>query len=98
LIHHYEADSNGLATKVNLIVATQNNAARIALSIDKAAKAMVHDGRADQGILNLVEMAFRAYDPCMACATHALPGEFPLVVNLRDEDGRLRQQLVQGSS
>jgi F420-non-reducing hydrogenase large subunit len=96
LIHHYEADANGLTTKVNLIVATQNNAARIALSVDKAAKAMVHDGRVDQGVLNLVEMAIRAYDPCMACATHAAPGEYPLVVNLRDGDGSLRQQLVQG--
>ena len=62
LIHHYEADANGLTKKVNLIVATQNNAARIALSVDKAAKAMVREGRADQGVLNLVEMAIRAYD------------------------------------
>jgi len=37
----------------------------------------------------MVEMAFRAYDPCLACATHALPGEFPLIVNIRDKDGEV---------
>jgi len=63
-------------------VATQNNAARIALSVDKAAKGVISNGEVDDGILNMIEMAFRAYDPCHGCATHALPGEMPLVVRV----------------
>ncbi|MFC2061536.1 Ni/Fe hydrogenase subunit alpha [Elusimicrobiota bacterium] len=84
LIHHYETDKNGILEKVNLIVATQFNAAGISMSIEKAAQGLIKDGKFDEGILNMVEMAFRAYDPCMACATHALPGQIPLEVNLYD--------------
>ncbi|HWR81890.1 MAG TPA: nickel-dependent hydrogenase large subunit [Candidatus Deferrimicrobium sp.] len=84
LIHHYQTDERGLITKANLIVATQNNAARIAMSVDKAARAVIQNGKVDDGMLNLVEMAFRAYDPCHGCATHALQGEMPLEISLRD--------------
>jgi F420-non-reducing hydrogenase large subunit len=84
LIHHYETDKNGILEKVNLIVATQFNAGAIALSIEKAAQELIKEGKFDDGILNMVEMAFRAYDPCMACATHTLPGRAPLEVNLYD--------------
>ncbi len=84
LIHHYETDEKGIAKKVNLIVATQNNAARIAMSVEKAAKGLIHKGVVDDGLLNMVEMAFRAYDPCHACATHALPGTIPLKVTIHD--------------
>lgn len=93
LIHHYHTDAHGLITRANLIVATQNNAARIAMSVDKAARAVIRDGRADHGLLNLVEMAFRAYDPCHGCATHALPGQMPLIVRIHDSAGRLLQEL-----
>ncbi len=86
LIHHYETDEKGLAKKVNLIVATQNNAARIAMSVEKAAKGLIHKGLVDDGLLNMVEMAFRAYDPCHACATHALPGTIPLQVTIHDSE------------
>jgi F420-non-reducing hydrogenase large subunit len=89
LIHHYEADVAGRATKVNLIVATQHNAAPVCLSVKKAAKEFVKGSQVREGFLNMVEMAFRAYDPCMACATHALPGRMPLIVNIRDNSGRL---------
>ncbi|HMT12456.1 MAG TPA: nickel-dependent hydrogenase large subunit, partial [Ignavibacteria bacterium] len=68
LIHHFKTNENGLLTMVNLIVATQNNSARIAMSIDKAAKDLIHNGIADDGLLNKIEMAFRAYDPCNGCA------------------------------
>jgi len=84
LIHHYQTDERGVITDANLIVATQNNAARIALSVDKAARNLISDGYVDDGILNMVEMAFRAYDPCHGCATHALPGQMPLKVNVYD--------------
>jgi F420-non-reducing hydrogenase large subunit len=78
LIHHYETDEKGIMKKTNLIVATQNNAARIAMSVEKAAKGLIHEGNVNDGLLNMVEMAFRAYDPCHACGTHALPGRIPL--------------------
>ena len=93
LIHHYETDERGLITKANLIVATAHNGARIAMGIDKAAKGLIHGGKVDDGLLNMVEMAFRAYDPCNACATHSLPGEMPLHVRIRDEYGNLIQEI-----
>ncbi len=74
LIHHYQTDSKGLIQKANLIVATQNNAARMAMSVEKAAKGLISKGEVSEGVLNMVEMAFRAYDPCNGCATHSLPG------------------------
>ena len=63
LIHHYQTDQRGLITKCNLIVATQNNAARISMGVEKAARGLVDASHVDDGILNMVEMAFRAYDP-----------------------------------
>ncbi len=87
LFHHYETDERGVITRANLIVATQNNAARIAMSVEKAAKGLISKGHVSDGILNQVEMAFRAYDPCHACATHSLPGSMPLLVTVRDRRG-----------
>jgi F420-non-reducing hydrogenase large subunit len=97
LIHHYESDERGVLTRANLIVATQGNAARMAMSVDKAARALIHHGEASDGVLNMVEMAFRAYDPCHACATHSLPGEMPLVANIRDSSGRVIERLAHGA-
>jgi F420-non-reducing hydrogenase large subunit len=93
LIHHYETDDQGLITRANLIVATQNNAGRIAMSVDRAAKSLIHRGQVDEGLLNMVEMAFRAYDPCHGCATHSLPGETPLIVSIYDAAGHLTRQI-----
>jgi len=87
LIHHYQTDDRGIIQKVNLIVATQNNAARIAMDVEKTAKAFVRAGEISDGILNMVEMAFRAYDPCLGCATHSMPGSMPLVIRVRDRYG-----------
>ena len=84
LIHNYWTDGNGLLTKVNLIVATNHNAAPIAMSVEKAAKGMIKGGEVSEGLLNTAEMAFRPYDPCHACATHALPGQTPLKVRIYD--------------
>jgi F420-non-reducing hydrogenase large subunit len=83
LFHHLKTDENGLITDANLLVATQNNAARIAMSVEKAAKGLIHGADVDQGTLNMIEMAFRAYDPCNACSTHTAPGRFPLELNFR---------------
>lgn len=93
LIHHYQTDERGVITKANLIVATQNNAARIAMSVDKAARGVIKGGKIDDGILNLVEMAFRAYDPCHGCATHALPGQMPLIVRVYDSHKNLVREI-----
>jgi F420-non-reducing hydrogenase large subunit len=93
LFHHYETDDNGIITKANLIVATQNNAARIAMSVDKAAKGLIKKGQVSEGLLNMVEMAFRAYDPCFGCATHSLPGNLPLVARLFGPQGDLVREI-----
>lgn len=93
LFHHYKTDPHGLVTQANLIVATQNNAARIAMSVDKAARGAIHNGKVDDGILNMIEMGFRAYDPCHGCATHALPGQMPLIVRLYDSQHRQIDEL-----
>ncbi len=93
LIHHYRTDERGLITAANLIVATQNNAARIAMSVDKAARSLIKKGQVDDGLLNMVEMAFRAYDPCHGCATHALPGNMPLKLQIFNAQGRLVREL-----
>src|ERR1035441_3078618 len=89
LFHHYKTDERGLITKANLIVATQGNAARIALGIEKAARGLVNAATVNEGILNMVEMAFRAYDPCLGCATHSLPGSMPLFVRVCGPNGNL---------
>jgi len=93
LIHHYQTDDRGIITKANLIVATQNNSAAINMSIEKAAKSLIKKGKVSDGILNMIEMAFRAYDPCHACATHSLPGRMPLEVNIYDCNGELVRKL-----
>ncbi len=98
LIHHYETDGNGIIRKANLLVATQHNAARIALSIDKAARSLIKGGNIDDGLLNMVEMAFRAYDPCHACATHAAPGTMPIALYMYDHRGRLVRKVWLGKS
>jgi F420-non-reducing hydrogenase large subunit len=90
LFHHYESDANGILTKVNLIVGTTNNHAAMAMSIKRAAQKLIRAGHViEEGLLNRIEMAFRLYDPCLSCATHALPGSMPLIVNVRNDDGEI---------
>ena len=89
LIHHYQLDENALARKVNLIVATVHNYPAICMSIRNAAKGLIHEGKVDDGILNMVEMAFRAYDPCFACATHFAIGQMPLKIKIFNHDKQL---------
>jgi F420-non-reducing hydrogenase large subunit len=96
LIHHYQTDDRGILTKVNLIVATQNNSAAINMSIEKAAKSLIKNSDVPEGILNMIEMAFRAYDPCHACATHSLPGGMPLELNIYGSGGDLLKRFQRG--
>jgi F420-non-reducing hydrogenase large subunit len=94
LTHHYWTDERGVLTRVNLIVGTTNNYAPINLSIKKAAQGLIHKGVAvTEGLLNKVEMAFRAYDPCFGCATHYLPGQMPLTVYIRSPEGHVLQRI-----
>jgi F420-non-reducing hydrogenase large subunit len=75
LIHHYITDEHGVIKKANLIVATVHNAAAVNMSINKSAKALIQPGKdVTEGLLNRIEMSWRPYDLCLACATHNLPG------------------------
>jgi F420-non-reducing hydrogenase large subunit len=87
LIHHYWSDDDGILTK-----ATNHNSAPMAMGVEKAAKAVIKDGKVDDGLLNMVEMAFRPYDPCHACATHSV-GKTPLVARVYDHSGELVQEI-----
>jgi len=90
LTHHYWTDEKGIVTKVNIIVGTTNNNAAICMSLKKAAQALIKTGvDVNEGILNMIEMAFRAYDPCFSCATHSLPGQMPMIVNFRQTNGEI---------
>jgi F420-non-reducing hydrogenase large subunit len=94
-VHHYTTDERGILTKVNLIVGTTNNNAPICMSVKKAAQGLIKKGKVSEGLLNMVEMAFRAYDPCFGCATHSLPGQMPLEVTIRDPQGDVVERLSQ---
>jgi F420-non-reducing hydrogenase large subunit len=98
LYHHYVTDERGILQKVNLIVGTTNNHAAIAMSIRKAAQGVIRRGvEITDGVLNRIEMAFRAYDPCFGCATHSLPGKMPLEVEVFDSHGTLLTSRRRGS-
>jgi len=94
LYHHYKTDENGILKEVNLIVGTTNNNGPINLSVKKAAKGLIKNGKVNDGLLNMVEMAFRAYDPCFGCATHTLPGQMPLIIKIFDKNRVLVEKLA----
>jgi F420-non-reducing hydrogenase large subunit len=84
LTHHYTCDENAICTSANLIVGTTNNNAPIQMVTKKVAQSLIQPGKEPtQGVLNMIEMAFRAFDPCYSCATHSLPGQMPLQVTVR---------------
>jgi F420-non-reducing hydrogenase large subunit len=89
LFHHYSLDKDALVKNVNMIVATTSNYPAICMSIRDAAKGLIHKDTFDQGVLNKVEMAFRAYDPCFGCATHFAVGQMPLEIRVYDSDLKL---------
>jgi F420-non-reducing hydrogenase large subunit len=94
LIHHYKTDARGIIQKVNLIVATGHNNSAMNISVTKAARGFVKNGQViSEGLLNMVEMAFRCYDPCMACATHTLSGRTPLEVTIYNHQGDVVERL-----
>jgi F420-non-reducing hydrogenase large subunit len=96
LTHHYITDERGVIKKVNLIVATVNNAAPINMSIRKAAMEVIKPGKEiTEGLLNRIEMAWRPYDPCFGCATHTLPGQAPMEIIIRNPEGEVVKRLAQ---
>ncbi len=94
LIHHYWADENGRLSKVNLIVSTGHNNWAMCNAVDSVAKTYIHKGDVREGLLNRVEAAVRAHDPCLSCSTHAV-GQMPLVIDILDNEGALLRTLQQ---
>jgi F420-non-reducing hydrogenase large subunit len=94
LIHHYNTDDKGIVTDANIVVATTHNKGPINLAVRKAAKHFIKNGNVDEGILNHVEMAYRPYDLCLGCATHAVkPGSSPVEIKIYDSNKELTQSL-----
>jgi F420-non-reducing hydrogenase large subunit len=90
LTHHYVTDEKGIIKKANLIVGTTNNHAAISMSIKKAAEGLIKKGtQVTDATLNMIEMAFRAYDPCFGCATHTLPGTMPIELSIYNSNNEL---------
>ena len=86
LFHHYTVDKNDQVTGANLIVSTTNNNEAMNRSVTQVAVEYLTGHEITEGLLNHIEVAIRAYDPCLSCATHAL-GDMPLIVTLEDADG-----------
>ena len=86
LIHHYRIDAHGLVTAVDLIIATGHNALAMNRGVLQVARHFVDGERLREGMLNRVEAVIRAFDPCLACSTHAL-GQMPIAVRLLDPSG-----------
>ena len=97
LFHHYQIDEQGLIEKANLIVSTTGNNQAMNESVRSVANEYLDGHEITEGLLNHLEVAVRAYDPCLSCATHAL-GKMPLQVELLDEDGVLLDRMTKGSN
>jgi F420-non-reducing hydrogenase large subunit len=97
LVHHYRTDPRGIVKFVNLIVPSTHNNSGICLSVKKAAQHLIKGTDIPEPIFNRVEMLYRAYDPCLACGTHSLPGAMPLKVELYDAGGRLLKSESRGT-
>ncbi|HXX67662.1 MAG TPA: Ni/Fe hydrogenase subunit alpha [Polyangiaceae bacterium] len=93
LIHHYEVDANDLVTTCNLIVSTTHNNQAINEAIREVARQHLDGHEPTEGLLNRIEVAIRAFDPCLSCATHAL-GKMPLFVEIVDSAGVVVERLV----
>lgn len=89
LFHHYRINENDQITMANLIVSTTNNNEPMNRSVNHVAKAvMTGKEEITEGMMNAVEVAIRAYDPCLSCATHAL-GKMPLEITLLNEQDQI---------
>jgi len=93
LFHHYQVDENDIVTKANLIVSTTSNNMAMNESVRQVAATYLSGRELTEPLLNNLEVAIRAYDPCLSCATHAV-GKMPLQLELVDAEGRLVDKLV----
>jgi NAD-reducing hydrogenase large subunit len=92
LFHHYQIKPNGQLEKVNLIVSTGHNNWAMSKAVDSVAKTYVKGPDVQEGMLNRVEAAIRAYDPCLSCSTHAI-GQMPIKIDVLDPSGAVKQTL-----
>ena len=88
LFHHYWADENGQLERVNLIVATGHNNWAMSEAVDRVAKTYINGQEIREGLLNRIEAAIRAYDPCLSCSTHAI-GQMPMLIEVIAPDGQI---------
>ena len=86
LVHHYRVDDDGLVEWVNLIIATGHNNLAMNRGVMQVAKHYVKGQHLEEGMLNRVEAAIRAYDPCLSCSTHAM-GQMPIIIEIIDANG-----------
>jgi NAD-reducing hydrogenase large subunit len=95
LIHHYHVDENDQVIRANLIVSTTHNNQAMNEAVRKVAMQYLDGRKLTEGLLNHIEVAVRAFDPCLSCATHAL-GKMPLQVELIDAEGKQIDQITRG--
>lgn len=96
LLHHYIVNENGVVQKVNLIVSTGHNNWAMSEAVDSVAKTYITGPDIREGLLNRVEAAIRAHDPCLSCSTHAV-GQMPMVIDVIAADGSLVKTLKRNS-
>jgi NAD-reducing hydrogenase large subunit len=92
LFHHYKVDKNDQVVSANLIVSTTNNNEPMNRAVAKVAQDHLQGVEITEGLLNHVEVAIRAYDPCLSCATHAL-GQMPMEIILVGAHGQVLAQM-----
>lgn len=97
LFHHYEIDGDGLVTRANLIVSTTSNNQSMNESIRQVASTCLDGKELTEPLLNQIEVAIRAYDPCLSCATHAV-GRMPLEIQLVNADGETLDRIHRGAT
>ena len=96
LFHHYRVNEDDQVTMANLIVSTTSNNEPMNRAVQKVAEDYLSGvPEITEGLLNRVEVAIRAYDPCLSCATHAM-GQMPLIVELMDQQGRIVDRKIKG--
>lgn len=93
LIHHYEVGDDDLISMCNLIVSTTHNNQAMNTAVREVAWRYLDGRTITEGLLNHIEIAVRAFDPCLSCATHAL-GKMPLIVELVGADGACLDRAV----
>src|SRR6516165_927295 len=93
LIHHYEVDEQDLVTMCNLIVSTTHNNQAMNEALRQVARQYLDGHEPSEALLNHIEVAIRAFDPCLSCATHAL-GKMPLAVEIVDAGGTVVSRLT----